>query len=189
MSVQFKRGATAYLPLSGGALSGTLTFADGGSYSPSTLRLASATSFGWNGDVLLYRNAANAIDMRNGSNAQALYLYNTYTDGSNNEQGGIRWNSNVFCVGHFSSPGSGSNRATQIYSGGGVAVTFNTGAGVQGDAAFLGKITTLASAIGKAGFNLPSGTAPTTPVDGDLWYDGTGLKVRIAGVTKTVTVS
>ena len=30
------------------------------------------------------------------------------------------------------------------------------------------------------------GTAPTTPNDGDIWYDGTNLKMRIAGTTKTI---
>ncbi len=48
---------------------------------------------------------------------------------------------------------------------------------------------TVASATGAAGFNLPSGTAPTSPVNGDMWYDGTNLKVRLAGTTRTVTVT
>ena len=52
-----------------------------------------------------------------------------------------------------------------------------------------GIIQTIASTTTTAGINLPSGTAPTSPVDGDIWYDGTNLKVRLAGATKTVTVS
>jgi len=54
---------------------------------------------------------------------------------------------------------------------------------------FSGRVITLASATGAAGFNLPSGTAPTSPVNGDMWYDGTNLMVRLNGATKTVTVS
>lgn len=33
------------------------------------------------------------------------------------------------------------------------------------------------------------GAAPSGPQDGEMWFDGTALKVRISGVTKTVTVS
>ena len=51
-----------------------------------------------------------------------------------------------------------------------------------------GKVTTVASATGGAGFNLPSGTAPTSPADGDMWYDGTNLKFRVGAATKTVTL-
>lgn len=48
---------------------------------------------------------------------------------------------------------------------------------------FTGKVTTAASAVGGAGFNLPAGTAPTTPADGDMWTTTAGLFVRINGVT------
>lgn len=40
--------------------------------------------------------------------------------------------------------------------------------------------------------NLPTQAAPGTPVDGDIWREdntNTGLKIRINGVTKTITVS
>lgn len=37
--------------------------------------------------------------------------------------------------------------------------------------------------------NLQTNSAPTTPVDGDIWFDGTNLKIRVAGVTKTVTLT
>jgi hypothetical protein len=39
-----------------------------------------------------------------------------------------------------------------------------------------------------ASLRIPSGTAPTSPVDGDIWFDGTLLKMRIGGVTKTFTI-
>ncbi len=40
-----------------------------------------------------------------------------------------------------------------------------------------------ASTITLASVNLPHGTAPTAPVDGDLWTTTAGLFVRINGVT------
>jgi hypothetical protein len=48
---------------------------------------------------------------------------------------------------------------------------------------FTGKVTTAASAAGGAGFNLPAGTAPTAPVNGDLWTTTTGVYAQINGVT------
>jgi hypothetical protein len=39
-----------------------------------------------------------------------------------------------------------------------------------------------------ATLRVPSGTAPTAPVDGDIWFDGTNLFMRIGGVTKTFTI-
>jgi len=39
-----------------------------------------------------------------------------------------------------------------------------------------------------ASLRVRSGTAPTTPVDGDIWFDGTNLFMRIGGVTKTFTI-
>lgn len=66
----------------------------------------------------------------------------------------------------------------------------NLGAGI-------GPATTTFIAIGagtsaKSQINLATGGPPAAPVDGDIWREdntNTGLKVRINGVTKTVTVS
>lgn len=49
-----------------------------------------------------------------------------------------------------------------------------------------------AGTTARAQINLPVSAAPTAPVDGDIWREdntNTGLKIRINGVTKTVTVS
>lgn len=48
-------------------------------------------------------------------------------------------------------------------------------------------ITTAASATGSAGFNLPTGVAPTSPADGDMWNDGTDVKTRVGSTTRTLT--
>jgi hypothetical protein len=39
-----------------------------------------------------------------------------------------------------------------------------------------------------ATLRVPSGTAPTSPVDGDIWFNGTNLFMRIGGVTRTFTI-
>lgn len=46
-----------------------------------------------------------------------------------------------------------------------------------------GKQTTIASTSGGAGFNLPQGTAPTSPVNGDVWTTSSGMFVQVGGST------
>lgn len=41
----------------------------------------------------------------------------------------------------------------------------------------------------KAPMNLASGVAPTSPANGDIWFDGTDIKMRIGGATKTFTLT
>lgn len=38
------------------------------------------------------------------------------------------------------------------------------------------------------GMNVPVGP-PSSPADGDMWREGTALKIRIGGATKTVTLT
>jgi hypothetical protein len=45
-----------------------------------------------------------------------------------------------------------------------------------------------ASTTSNASLRIRSGTAPTSPNDGDIWFDGTDIKMRIGGVTKTFTL-
>jgi len=63
------------------------------------LRLPSSISLTWNSDTFLTRDAANTLAQRNGVNAQAFNLYNTYTDASNYERGFMRFSSNVLEIG------------------------------------------------------------------------------------------
>lgn len=48
---------------------------------------------------------------------------------------------------------------------------------------FLGKQTFIASGSAAASITLPHGTAPTSPINGDMWTTTAGLFVRINGVT------
>lgn len=49
--------------------------------------------------LILTKDAADILAQRNGVNAQAFNIYNTYTDGSNYERGFMRWNANVLEIG------------------------------------------------------------------------------------------
>jgi len=44
------------------------------------------------------------------------------------------------------------------------------------------------STTASATLRVPSGTAPTNPTNGDIWFDSTNLFMRIGGVTKTFTI-
>lgn len=46
-----------------------------------------------------------------------------------------------------------------------------------------GRLVTAASTTTAAGFNIPAGTAPTSPVDGDIWTTTAGVFARINGST------
>lgn len=50
-------------------------------------------------------------------------------------------------------------------------------------ATFTGKVITTAAAAGNAGFNLPHGAAPSSPVNGDIWTTTSGLYTRINSAT------
>lgn len=52
-----------------------------------------------------------------------------------------------------------------------------------------GKLNTLASATSGAGLNLPHGTAPTSPVNGDMWTTTAGLFLRISGGTQNIAAT
>lgn len=82
------------------------------SFSGFAFTLSNAAKLGW-GDVQLSRAASNTLALRNGANAQAFQVYNTFTDESNYELGAISWNSNVLEVGSKAS-GTGTLRPVNI---------------------------------------------------------------------------
>jgi hypothetical protein len=68
-------------------------------------------------DTFLARDAANTLAQRNGVNAQAFNLYNTYTDASNYERGRLAWVGNELRFGP-EVLGTGTARSLGIYQGG-----------------------------------------------------------------------
>ena len=64
-----------------------------------------------------------------------------------------------------------------------------TGIGAGTTASSSSFVAVAAGTTAKSQLNLASSTAPTAPANGDVWFDGTALKIRISGATKTVTVS
>jgi hypothetical protein len=73
------------------------------------------------------------------------------------------------------------------FNNGDVTITHSTNTITVGG----GQQTFAATTTSYASFNLPTGTAPSAPVDGDVWREdntNTGLKIRVNGVTKTVSL-
>jgi nitrogen fixation protein len=80
----------------------------------------------------------------------------------------------------------------RFFANGNVAINSTTDSGeklqVTGTAKITSKLSMGAGTTSNAQINLASSTAPTTPANGDIWFDGTDLKMRIGGVTKTFTL-
>jgi hypothetical protein len=74
-------------------------------------------SLGDSSDVRLWRDAANTLAQRNGTNAQTFRVYNTFTDASNYERGKMEWASNVLRIG-TEKAGTGTARALDFQTDG-----------------------------------------------------------------------
>lgn len=65
-------------------------------------------------DALLFRDAAGIFAQRNGVNAQAFRVYNTFTDASNGEWGAMRWNAGILEIGGYKN-GTGATRTLRMF--------------------------------------------------------------------------
>jgi hypothetical protein len=154
-----------------------------------------------NRDVILVRDAANTLAQRNGTNPQKHRWYATYTDASNNAYATINLGlSGTDAWFGTDKTGSGTAGSIVLFSAGTgrwkidtsghlIAYTDNTydigasGATRPRNLYLGGKATLGATSTGAASLNLPHGTAPSSPVDGDVWTTTAGLFVRINGST------
>lgn len=154
-------------------------------------------------DLALWRDAANTLAQRNGVNAQAFRVYNTFTSTTNYERGYVRWVGNNFEIGTEAGSGGGTNRdlllrvptsSEKIYLGN-VAGTFDL-LGIGGTIGIVAKAnltfgTDNTYDIGASGATRPRsifagtafigpGTVPAAGTlrlqDGDsiVWYKSTG---------------
>lgn len=117
----------------------------------------------------LAADAANTLGLRNGVNAQAFNIYNTYTDASNYERLGVRWSSNVAYLGPQKA-GTGSDRLLVVQTGivtvAGLPSASASGAGARAMVSDA-TATTFASTVSGGGAN-------KVPVvsDGTNWLIG-----------------
>lgn len=119
-------------------------------------------------DTALFRNGAGQITIDHvGGNLPTLLLSENGA-----AKGGIyTFNGNTFVNSLAGTLALLSNSVT--------ALSFDT----SQNATFAAKLNTVASSTSAAGLNLPQGTAPTAPVNGDLWITSGGLYAQVAGAT------
>ena len=86
--------------------------------SDSSLYWASTAQADGTGDVILVRDAAAVLALRNSTTAQRFLVYNTFTNASNYESGILGWSSNSLVLGTDAS-GTGSARNIIFSVGGG----------------------------------------------------------------------
>ncbi|RMG99327.1 MAG: hypothetical protein D6706_05635 [Chloroflexi bacterium] len=142
------------------------------------------------GNSSLYGDAANVLAQRNGTNPQAFYLYNTYTDALNYERGGVWWSGNTL---YFGSTAAGTGTARDVYfQRGGVnklwfgsnsAITVNNSVYPSSSGSwYIGWTTLRFSAVYTNNLDCDGSTIkmsalPTTDpaVPGQLYRDGSGF--------------
>jgi len=141
------------------------------SSSPTILLLsdtAPSIEFGASSDTRLTRDAANTLAQRNGTNAQILRVYNTFTDASNHERAYMRWTSNVLEIG-AEAAGTGTQRAMRLN-----ASVATPAAGSANASICLGTTATF-------GIYYGSGAPTVTAAQGSLYLrsDGSSTSTRL----------
>lgn len=87
---------------------------------PSSIQLIAGASIGWSvnvignsSDVILLRDAAGVLSLRNGTTSQTFNVHNTFTNSSNFEKFQIAWDSSAVYLGMVAA-GTGSQKAVRI---------------------------------------------------------------------------
>jgi len=96
---------------------------NGIAFTSTQLGLRLDLAFGWYSsdpsgtfDTALYRDAANTLALRNGTNAQTFRVYKTYTDASNYERLRAGYDTNIAYI-TSTAAGTGTARALRLYAG------------------------------------------------------------------------
>lgn len=163
-----------YLPGSGITLFGGTTTNNANG----VIQLISATTIaggiGFGADMALYRLSASNLKLSSTNGVSNLYFDNT----SITTVAFIGSNATALNLGTLGGGGS-----IAMFSNGSIGITLDTSLNTT----FAGTIIAPASSTTKPGLTLTTGVSPTSPADGNFWYDGTNLKFRNGATTRTVT--
>jgi hypothetical protein len=188
-------GGTANNYMNGNLLLGSTTNSGEKLQVTGTMKVTGASSFGGNMTLSLNQNASTNISITNtttGTAAQSVLLFYTNAGAG----GGIGKTSTGFTPYKTNAAGdtyiynsvNGDISLLNDFASGNIKFAAGGSSTAQLTIASTGKVLYAAATTAKAQINLASGTAPTSPVDGDIWFDGTDIKMRIGGVTKTFTL-
>ena len=93
------------------------------------------------------------------------------------------WNTGTELVARISGVSETLARQSWVTGQGYLTSSALTPYALKAGTTFTGLVTTVASATGTAGFNLPHGAAPSAPVNGDIWTTTGGFFWRQNGTT------
>jgi hypothetical protein len=113
--------------------------------------------------------------------ANGYFRYNNQTNNFEGYANGAWSNVGGLSANVLSSNGTSTNNAIVVWDG----TTGNTARNSLASISNTGKITGIASNTTNAPLNLPHGSAPSSPVNGDIWTTNADLAVRINGTTYT----
>ena len=159
--------STANTSISFGQASGAISW---GGFTSAGLFIGTAN------DTILARDAANTLAQRNGVNAQAVNIYNTYTDASNYERMSTYWTTNNIWI-EAQAAGTGTTRSINVN---GAGINLRTGGTTRlsidgtGLATFSGNIT------GGGGLTIAAAGYITWPSRASLDATATNI-LRVAG--------
>jgi hypothetical protein len=135
-------------------------------------------------DVTLFRDAADTLAQRRGTNAQAFRVYNTFTSATNFERAKVAWSSNVLQIGTEKGADGGTARALELQTDGTTRLTIAT----DGAATFSTSVSTPTvtasstaantSAIASTGYSL-TGSSAVSLVDLAGTWNTTGTPTAL----------
>jgi hypothetical protein len=183
---------------------GTIAFQDvngtiinGQGVSIATGWVAWRNGVGTSTDLYLYRDAANTLALRNGTNAQRFNIYGTYTDASNFERFSVYYSSGDAYYLAFDKLGTGVNRNLKILTGADLYLQIGGGSYYWYYTASGGHM--LAGAdntynIGASGANRPANVYAATAVEAGVYMKATdfyttGVFTLADGVTAPSAVA
>ena len=150
------------------------------------------------GDVELLASGSGTINLN--SNIVVLAAKTITTSNASSLQVGVEVDMNSHKITGLTNPSANSDAVTLAYlntelTDGNTNATFNnlTATGTltadnitSATVTVAGALITSASTTSRSGLNLPEGTAPTSPVDGDLWVTASDAIVRVNGVNESM---
>lgn len=169
------------------AISSTLTVT-GFISSSAGVSAGAAASIFWNGRGILSSPAAGSV--RFGSLdaaspvAQTVGAQGVVVGTANTNAPAITWQSPQSTG--TGTPGGHVFQSTPAGSSGSSQNPFVTSAIIGGPTYH---VSVAAGTTARSQINFAAGVAPTSPQNGDVWFDGTNLKMQIGGVTKTFTLT
>jgi hypothetical protein len=149
-----------YSPTTANAVSLALQGTEFFRFEPNRIRSLgdnSAITLGSASDVDIFRDAANVLALRNGTNAQTFRVYNTFTDASNYERMNLTWSGNTAFL-QTSSAGTGAARSIIVQAGGQTVSLRTNGGSTEGWQVDTGNLKALSDNtydIGAAAANRP----------------------------------